>query len=52
MPELYAVANGKPAFIGGSLFSGSGHNIAEPAVAGSAVIVGPHHARLNHLSVL
>lgn len=49
MPELYAIANGKPAFIGGSLFSGNGHNIAEPAVAGSAVIVGPHHGTFESL---
>ncbi len=49
MPELYAVANGKPAFIGGSLFSGNGHNIAEPSVAGSAVIVGPHHGTFESL---
>ena len=49
MPELYAVAKGKPAFIGGSLFSGYGHNVAEPSVAGSAVIVGPHHGTFETL---
>ena len=49
MPELYAVAKGRPTFIGGSLFSGNGHNIAEPSVAGSAVIVGPHHGTFESL---
>ena len=50
MPELYAVAKGRPTFIGGSLFSGNnGHNIAEPSVAGSAVIVGPHHGTFEPL---
>lgn len=49
MPELYALAKGKPTFIGGSLFSGCGHNIAEPSVAGSAVIVGPHHSSFDTL---
>ena len=49
MPEVFAVAKGKPAFIGGSLFRGNGHNVAEPSVAGSAVIVGPHHGTFEAL---
>src|SRR5262249_23521040 len=37
----YAVAD--VAFVGGSLVPLGGHNPLEPAAAGAAVLIGPHH---------
>jgi 3-deoxy-D-manno-octulosonic-acid transferase len=40
LAQVYALAS--VVFVGGSLVPSGGHNILEPAVAGKAVIVGPH----------
>jgi len=41
LPGYYAA--GEVAFVGGTLAPYGGHNPLEPAAAGAAVIVGPHH---------
>ena len=41
--DVYMAAAGKPAFIGGSLFSGRGHNVSEATLCGCSTIVGAHH---------
>jgi 3-deoxy-D-manno-octulosonic-acid transferase len=40
LAQVYALAS--VVFVGGSLVPSGGHNILEPAVAGKAVVVGPH----------
>lgn len=40
LAQVYALAS--VVFVGGSLVPAGGHNILEPAVAGKAVVVGPH----------
>jgi 3-deoxy-D-manno-octulosonic-acid transferase len=40
LAQVYALAS--VAFVGGSLVPAGGHNVLEAAVAGKAVIVGPH----------
>lgn len=41
--DVYMAAAGKPAFIGGSLFSGRGHNVSEATLSGCSTIVGSFH---------
>ncbi|GMH33462.1 hypothetical protein BSKO_01296 [Bryopsis sp. KO-2023] len=49
LPLLYAVS--EIAFVGGSLLEGQeGHNLAEPAVSGCAVIVGKHAGQFNRMA--
>ncbi|KAK9824303.1 hypothetical protein WJX72_009288 [[Myrmecia] bisecta] len=49
MPLLYAVS--EIAFIGWSLEeNGSGHNLAEAAISGCAVVVGAHAGHYNHMA--
>eukprot|EP00192_Tetraselmis_astigmatica_P006987 CAMPEP_0117658878 /NCGR_PEP_ID=MMETSP0804-20121206/6107_1 /TAXON_ID=1074897 /ORGANISM="Tetraselmis astigmatica, Strain CCMP880" /LENGTH=788 /DNA_ID=CAMNT_0005465445 /DNA_START=323 /DNA_END=2689 /DNA_ORIENTATION=- len=49
LPLLFSVA--ELAFIGGSLFDGSrGHNLAEAAVAGCAILVGPHAGHFSQMA--
>ncbi|CAD7697115.1 unnamed protein product [Ostreobium quekettii] len=49
LPLLYAIS--EIAFVGGSLMEGSsGHNLAEAAVAGCAVVVGMHAGHFNRMA--
>eukprot|EP00873_Tetraselmis_striata_P002563 jgi/Tetstr1/422827/TSEL_013618.t1 len=49
LPLLFSVS--EVAFIGGSLFDGSrGHNLAEAAVAGCAVLVGPYAGHFSQMA--
>ena len=44
LPLVYAMSAGIPTFLGGSLFHGRGHNVAEATLAGCSVITGAHHS--------
>lgn len=49
LPLLYAVS--EIAFVGGSLLEGQeGHNLAEAAVTGCAVLVGKHAGQFNRMA--
>lgn len=49
LPLLYAVC--EIAFVGGSLLEGQeGHNLAEAAVTGCAVLVGRHAGQFNRMA--
>jgi 3-deoxy-D-manno-octulosonic-acid transferase len=46
----HAYAFGTVVFVGGSLVPAGGHNILEPAVAGRAVVVGPHMENFQEIA--
>jgi len=48
LAQVYALAS--VVFVGGSLVSSGGHNILEPAVAGKAVVVGPHMENFEEIA--
>jgi 3-deoxy-D-manno-octulosonic-acid transferase len=48
LPQLYALAS--VVFVGGSLVATGGHNVLEPAVAGKAVVVGPHMQNFQEIA--
>ncbi len=48
LAQLYAFATA--VFVGGSLAPAGGHNVLEPAVAGKAVIVGPHMENFREIA--
>jgi 3-deoxy-D-manno-octulosonic-acid transferase len=48
LAQLYALAT--VVFVGGSLVPSGGHNILEPAMAGKAVVVGPHMANFQEIA--
>jgi 3-deoxy-D-manno-octulosonic-acid transferase len=48
LAQVYALAS--VVFVGGSLVSSGGHNILEPAVAGKAVLVGPHMENFQEIA--
>ena len=48
LAQLYALAS--VVFVGGSLVPSGGHNILEPAVAGKAVLVGPHMENFQEIA--
>lgn len=48
LAQLYALAT--VVFVGGSLTSAGGHNILEPAVAGRAIVVGPHMENFQEIA--
>jgi 3-deoxy-D-manno-octulosonic-acid transferase len=48
LPQLYSLAS--VVFVGGSLVPTGGHNILEPAVAGKAVVVGPHMQNFQEIA--
>jgi 3-deoxy-D-manno-octulosonic-acid transferase len=48
LPQVYALAS--VVFVGGSLVPSGGHNILEPAVAGKAVVVGPHMENFQEIA--
>ncbi len=48
LAQVYALAS--VVFVGGSLVPAGGHNILEPAVAGKAVIVGPHMENFQEIA--
>lgn len=50
LPSLYALA--RVAFVGGTLVPVGGHNLLEPAVAGTPVVYGPHLANVAHAAEL
>ncbi len=48
LAQVYALAS--VVFVGGSLVPAGGHNILEPAVAGRAVVVGPHMENFQEIA--
>jgi 3-deoxy-D-manno-octulosonic-acid transferase len=48
LAQIYPLAT--VVFVGGSLVPAGGHNILEPAVAGKAVIVGPHMENFQEIA--
>jgi len=48
LAQLYPLAT--VVFVGGSLVPSGGHNILEPAMAGKAVVVGPHMANFQEIA--
>lgn len=48
LAQLYELAD--VVFVGGSLMPAGGHNILEPAVAGKAVVVGPHMENFQEIA--
>jgi 3-deoxy-D-manno-octulosonic-acid transferase len=48
LAQVYAFAS--VAFVGGSLEPAGGHNVLEPAVAGVAVVVGPHMENFQEIA--
>ena len=48
LAQVYALAS--VVFVGGSLVPSGGHNILEPAVAGKAVVVGPHMENFQEIA--
>ena len=48
LSQVYALAS--VVFVGGSLVPSGGHNILEPAVAGKAVVVGPHMENFQEIA--
>ena len=48
LAQVYALAS--VVFVGGSLVPAGGHNILEPAVAGKAVVVGPHMENFQEIA--
>jgi 3-deoxy-D-manno-octulosonic-acid transferase len=48
LAQVYALAS--VVFVGGSLVPSGGHNILEPAVAGRAVVVGPHMENFQEIA--
>jgi 3-deoxy-D-manno-octulosonic-acid transferase len=48
LAQLYVLAT--VVFVGGSLVPSGGHNILEPAMAGKAVVVGPHMANFQEIA--
>jgi 3-deoxy-D-manno-octulosonic-acid transferase len=48
LAQLYSLAT--VVFVGGSLVPSGGHNILEPAMAGKAVVVGPHMANFQEIA--
>jgi 3-deoxy-D-manno-octulosonic-acid transferase len=50
LAQVYALAT--VVFVGGSLEPAGGHNVLEPAVAGRAVVVGPHMENFQEIADL
>jgi 3-deoxy-D-manno-octulosonic-acid transferase len=48
LSQVYSLAS--VVFVGGSLVPSGGHNILEPAVAGKAVVVGPHMENFQEIA--
>jgi 3-deoxy-D-manno-octulosonic-acid transferase len=48
LAQVYALAT--VVFVGGSLEPAGGHNVLEPAVAGKAVVVGPHMENFQEIA--
>jgi 3-deoxy-D-manno-octulosonic-acid transferase len=48
LAQIYELAS--VVFVGGSLMPAGGHNILEPAVAGKAVVVGPHMENFQEIA--
>ncbi|HVR70025.1 MAG TPA: 3-deoxy-D-manno-octulosonic acid transferase [Vicinamibacteria bacterium] len=48
LPDVYPLA--AVVFVGGSLERAGGHNVLEPAVAGMAVVVGPHMENFQEIA--
>jgi 3-deoxy-D-manno-octulosonic-acid transferase len=48
LEQIYSLAS--VVFVGGSLVPAGGHNILEPAVAGKAVVVGPHMENFQEIA--
>jgi 3-deoxy-D-manno-octulosonic-acid transferase len=48
LAQVYPLAT--VVFVGGSLEPAGGHNVLEPAVAGKAVIVGPHMENFQEIA--
>jgi 3-deoxy-D-manno-octulosonic-acid transferase len=48
LAQVYPLAS--VVFVGGSLVPAGGHNILEPAVAGKAVVVGPHMENFREIA--
>jgi 3-deoxy-D-manno-octulosonic-acid transferase len=48
LAQLYELA--ALVFVGGSLVPAGGHNILEPAVAGKAVVIGPHMQNFQEIA--
>jgi 3-deoxy-D-manno-octulosonic-acid transferase len=48
LAQVYALAD--VAFVGGSLVPTGGHNVLEPAVAGKAILVGPHMENFQEIA--
>jgi 3-deoxy-D-manno-octulosonic-acid transferase len=48
LAQVYALAT--VVFVGGSLAPAGGHNVLEPAVAGRAIIVGPHMENFREIA--
>ena len=48
LAQVYALAT--VVFVGGSLANAGGHNVLEPAVAGKAIIVGPHMQNFREIA--
>jgi 3-deoxy-D-manno-octulosonic-acid transferase len=48
LAQVYSLAS--VVFVGGSLVPAGGHNILEPAVAGKAVLVGPHMENFQEIA--
>jgi 3-deoxy-D-manno-octulosonic-acid transferase len=48
LAQVYAFAS--VVFVGGSLAAAGGHNVLEPAVAGKAVVVGPHMENFQEIA--
>jgi 3-deoxy-D-manno-octulosonic-acid transferase len=48
LAQVYGLAS--VVFVGGSLVPAGGHNILEPAVAGKAVVVGPHMENFQEIA--
>ena len=48
LAQVYALADA--VFVGGSLVPAGGHNVIEPAVAGKAILVGPHMENFQEIA--
>jgi 3-deoxy-D-manno-octulosonic-acid transferase len=48
LAQVYALAD--VVFVGGSLVPQGGHNVLEPAVAGKAIVVGPHMENFQEIA--